>query len=145
MKIDRLGRSIPEKFAHRYYNSVALGIDFTARDIQSDSKKKGLPWEPAKAFDYSAPVSEFVPFTDEHRDGKLDFHLDLNGKTVQNGNITQMIFHIDRLIAYVSRFMTLKTGDLLFTGTPSGVGPVAIGDHLEGYLSDQKLLDFFVK
>lgn len=145
VKIDRLGRSIPEKFANRYYHSVALGVDFTARDVQAECKKKGLPWEAAKAFDYSAPVSEFVPFTEDHRSGKLDFHLELNGNTVQKGNILEMIFNIDRLIAYVSTFMTLKTGDLLFTGTPAGVGPVAIGDHLEGFLNDQKLLDFFIK
>jgi len=144
-RVQRLGRSISEKFANRYYAEVALGVDFTARDLQMEMKNKGLPWEIAKGFDYSAPVSEFIPVSDLGDISNLDFHLDLNGKTVQQGNSKDMIFNIDRIISYVSRFLTLKTGDLIFTGTPAGVGPVQIGDHLECYLQDQKMMDFFVK
>ena len=145
IRINRLGRSIEERFAHRYFNELALGVDFTARDLQAEQKKKGLPWEIAKGFDYSAPVSEFYPlekFGDIH---KLSFHLDLNGKTVQEGNTSLMIFSFEKIIAYVSRFMTLKTGDLIFTGTPAGVGPVAVNDRLEAYLEGEKLMDFPVK
>ena len=145
VKIQRLGRSIPEKFASRYYSEIAIGIDFTARDLQNEMKDKGLPWEIAKGFDYSAPVSEFVSLDSLGDPADLDFHLDINGKTVQHGKSKDMIFNFDRIIAYVSRFVTLKTGDLIFTGTPAGVGPVKISDHLEGYLGSQKLLDFFVK
>lgn len=145
VKIQRLGRSIPEKFASRYYSEIALGIDFTARDLQNEMKSKGLPWEIAKGFDYSAPVSDFIPLDSAGDPSNLDFHLDINGKTVQQGNSKDMIFNFDRIIAYVSRFVTLKTGDLIFTGTPAGVGPVTINDHLEGFLGSQKLLDFFVK
>ena len=145
IRIDRLGKSIEEKYAHRYYNEVALGVDFTARDLQAEQKKKGLPWEIAKGFDYSAPVSEFYPldrFGDIHN---LSFRLDINGKTVQDGNTSLMIFSFEKIIAYVSRFMTLKTGDLIFTGTPAGVGPVALNDRLEAYLNGEKLMDFPVK
>jgi len=145
IRIDRLGRSIEERYAHRYFSELGLGVDFTARDLQQEQKKKGLPWEIAKAFDYSAPVSEFIPvskFRDIH---DLDFHLDLNGKRVQEGNTSLMIFNFEKIIAYVSRFMTLKTGDLIFTGTPAGVGPVAINDRLEAYLDGQQLMDFPVK
>jgi fumarylpyruvate hydrolase len=145
IRIQRLGRSIPEKFASRYYSEVALGVDFTARDLQAEMKKNGLPWEIAKGFDYSAPVSDFVPLPDLTDNGVLDFYLDLNGKTVQKGSSTDMIFSFDRIIAYVSRFMILKTGDLIFTGTPAGVGPVQIDDHLECYLHGRKMMDFFVK
>ena len=145
IRINRLGRSIEEKYAHRYFNELGLGIDFTARDLQAGQKKKGLPWEIAKGFDYSAPVSDFYPlekFGDIH---KLNFHLDINGKTVQEGNTALMIFSVEKIIAFVSRFMTLKTGDLIFTGTPAGVGPVAINDRLEAYLEGEKLMDFPVK
>jgi len=145
IRIDRLGRSIEEKFASRYFSEVALGVDFTARDLQSEMKKKGLPWEIAKGFDYSAPVSEFVPvskFKDIH---DLSFRLDLNGHTVQDGNTSLMIFSFEKIISYVSRFMTLKTGDLIFTGTPAGVGPVAVNDRLEAYLENEKMMDFPVK
>lgn len=145
IRINRLGRSIEEGFAHRYYNEVALGIDFTARDLQAEQKKKGLPWEIAKGFDYSAPISEFYPL-DQYGDiHKLSFRLDVNGKTVQDGNTSLMIFSFEKIIAYVSRFMTLKTGDLIYTGTPAGVGPVAINDRLEAYLEGDKLMDFPVK
>ena len=145
IKINRLGRSIPEKFAHRYFNEIALGIDFTARDLQAEMKKKGLPWEIAKGFDYSAPVSEFFPVKDYEDVHSLDFFLDINGEKVQVGNTSDMIFSFEQIIAYVSRFMTLKTGDLIFTGTPAGVGPVQINDRLEAYLAGQKLMDFMVK
>lgn len=145
LKINRLGRSIPEKFAHKYYNEVALGVDFTARDIQQEMKKKGLPWEIAKGFDYSAPVSEFRPLSEFTDGGFIDFHLDINGETVQKGSSSDMIFSFDKIIAYVSRFMTLKTGDLIYTGTPAGVGPVKIGDHLEAYFGELQMMDFFIK
>jgi len=145
IRIDRLGRSIEEKFASRYFNEIALGVDFTARDLQDEQKKNGLPWEIAKGFDYSAPISKFLPvskFKDIH---DLSFKLDLNGKTVQDGSTSLMIFSFEKIIAYVSRFMTLKTGDLIYTGTPAGVGPVSVNDRLEAYLEGEKLMDFPVK
>jgi len=145
IRINRLGRSIEEKFAHRYFNEIALGVDFTARDLQAEQKKKGLPWEIAKGFDYSAPISEFYPLEKYGDIHNLGFRLDVNGKTVQDGNTSLMIFSFEKIIAYVSRFMTLKTGDLIYTGTPAGVGPVAINDRLEGYLEGEKLMDFPVK
>lgn len=145
IRINRLGRSIEEKYADRYYNELALGIDFTARDLQDEQKKKGLPWEIAKGFDYSAPISEFFPVEKYGDIHNLSFRLDLNGKTVQDGSTSLMIFSFEKIIAYVSRFMTLKTGDLIFTGTPAGVGPVAINDRLEAYLEGDKLMDFPVK
>ncbi len=145
IRINRLGRSIEEKYAGRYFNELGLGVDFTARDLQAEQKKKGLPWEIAKGFDYSAPVSEFFPLSEFKDIHELSFRLDLNGKTVQDGNTSLMIFSFEKIIAYVSRFMTLKTGDLIFTGTPAGVGPVAIGDRLEAYLEGKKVMDFPVK
>jgi len=145
IRINRLGRSIEERYADRYYSELALGVDFTARDLQAEQKKKGLPWEIAKGFDYSAPVSEFFPVKKYGDIHKLSFRLDLNGKTVQDGNTSLMIFSFEKIIAYVSRFMTLKTGDLIFTGTPAGVGPVVINDRLEAYLEGDKLMDFPVK
>lgn len=145
IKIDRLGRSIEERFASRYYSEVALGIDFTARDLQNEMKDKGLPWEIAKGFDYSAPVSEFLPVSEFKDINHMAFDLKLNGKTVQEGNTADMIFSFDRIIAYVSQFITLKNGDLIYTGTPAGVGPVQINDHLEASLEGRQLLDFYVK
>jgi 2-keto-4-pentenoate hydratase/2-oxohepta-3-ene-1,7-dioic acid hydratase in catechol pathway len=145
IKINRLGRSIEQKFASRYFSEIGLGIDFTARDLQAECKKNGLPWEIAKGFDYSAPVSKFLPvesFSDIHN---LNFHLDINGTRVQTGNTTEMIFSFEHIISYVSQFVTLKTGDLIYTGTPAGVGPVKPGDQLTAYLEDKKLLDFPVK
>jgi len=145
IRISRLGRSIEEKYAGRYFNEVGLGVDFTARDLQAEQKKKGLPWEIAKGFDYSAPISEFFPI-EKYKDlHNLSFRLDVNGKTVQDGSTSLMIFSFEKIISYVSRFMTLKTGDLIFTGTPAGVGPVAIDDRLEAYLEGEKLMDFPVK
>ena len=146
VKIDRLGKNIAERFAHRYYHEVTVGIDFTARDLQRQLREKGLPWELSKAFDNSAVVGEFVPL--EQIGGaiqQIPFHLDINGQTVQQGHTQYMLFTVDQIVAYVSRFFTLKIGDLIYTGTPVGVGPVQIDDHLQGYIGEQKLLDFYVR
>ena len=144
VRICRLGKNIDEKFAHRYYDAVTVGIDFTARELQRKLKDKGHPWEVSKAFDGSAALGKWVGI--EGKDVQdLHFHLDINGKTVQTGWTGDMLYRVDELISYASRFFTLKTGDLLYTGTPAGVGPVSIDDHLEGYLGDEKLLDFRVK
>ncbi len=145
LKINRLGKSVSKQYAGRYFSEIALGVDFTARDVQAECRKKGLPWEISKGFDYSAPVSRFVPVNESGDIHNLDFRLDVNGNTVQAGNTGDMIFTFEEIIAYVSKFMTLKTGDLIFTGTPEGVGPVKPGDRLEGYLGERKLLDFPVK
>ena len=145
VKIDRLGKNIAERFAHRYYNEVTVGIDFTARDLQRELRAKGLPWEICKAFDNSAVVGTFVPLDRVGDINCIPFHLDINGQKVQEGNTSDMLFPVDRIIAYVSRFFTLKIGDLIFTGTPAGVGPVSINDHLQGYIGEQKLLDFHIK
>lgn len=145
IRIEKLGRSIEEKYARRYFSEIALGVDFTARDLQSEMKKKGLPWEIAKGFDYSAPVSEFIPVKRYNDINNITFRLDINGSTVQEGSTARMIFSFERIIAYVSRFITLKTGDLIFTGTPAGVGPVDINDRLEAFLEGEKLMDFQVK
>lgn len=144
-RISKMGKNISAKFASRYYDAVGIGIDFTARDIQRRQKEVGEPWEICKAFDNSAPVSAFLPkenFPDVHN---LSFSLSQNGIQKQQGNTSEMIFSIEEIIAYISRFFTLKTGDLIFTGTPVGVGKVNIGDRIEAYLDDQKMLDFFVK
>ena len=145
LRITRLGRSISKEYAGRYFSEIALGVDFTARDLQSECRKNGHPWDISKGFDYSAPVSCFLPVLDFADIHNTDFHLDLNGETVQSGNTKDMIFSFEEIIAYVSRFMTLKTGDLIFTGTPEGVGPVKKGDRLEGYIGRKKMLDFPVK
>jgi len=146
VKLDRLGKNVASKFAHRYYNEIAIGIDFTARDLQKKCKEKGLPWEIAKAFDGAAPVSNFVSLDKLGGDmNNINFKLELNGEVVQKGNTGEMIFKVDQLIEHVTRYMTIKIGDYLFTGTPSGVGPVKIGDRLTAYIEDQKLLDFIVK
>lgn len=146
VKISKLGKNIQKKFAHTYYAEVGLGIDFTARDLQSRSKAKGLPWEIAKAFDQSAPLSmDFIPVSNFGGIKNIRFRLDKNGETVQEGNSADMIFDIDELIVYLSRFFTLKTGDLIFTGTPAGVGPVKIGDKLEGYIGDKLMLKCEIK
>ncbi|MDL2255702.1 fumarylacetoacetate hydrolase family protein [Parabacteroides sp. OttesenSCG-928-G06] len=145
VRINRLGKNIAERFAHRYYDEVTVGIDFTARDLQRDFRSKGLPWELSKAFDNSAVIGEFISLTEAGDINNLAFHLNINDITVQKGNSSDMLFKVDRLIAYVSRFMTLKIGDLLYTGTPAGVGPVKIDDHLTGWIGDRKLLDFKVK
>lgn len=145
VKIDRLGKNIAERFAHRYYHEVTVGIDFTARDLQNRLREKGLPWEISKSFDHSAVVGTFVPLEEVGDIRHLPFHLDINGELRQAGNTENMLFNVDRIVAYVSQFFTLKMGDLIYTGTPSGVGPVQIGDHLQGYIGDRKLLDFYVR
>jgi len=145
VKISRNGRNIDPAFAHRYYDELSVGIDFTARDLQNQCKAKGLPWEIAKAFDQSAPIGKFVPISSLPDFKNINFWLDINGERKQTGTSTHMIFDIDHLIAYVSRFVTLRMGDFIFTGTPEGVGPIKIGDHFEAYLEGEKLLDFKVK
>jgi len=145
LKICIEGKYIPEKFAGNYFEEISLGIDFTARDIQQKHKEKGLPWELAKAFDNSAPVGRFLPKNSFNDLRNLDFRLELNGSTVQQGSTRDMIFSFEKLIVFISQYITLKKGDLVFTGTPAGVGRVKIGDHLAGYLEGQNLLDFYIK
>lgn len=145
VKIGRLGKNIDERFAHRYYDEMTVGIDFTARDLQRRQKELGLPWEIAKAFDNSAAVGTFIPKGNAENIRNVDFHLNINGHTVQRGNTQDLIYSVDKIVAYVSRFFTLKIGDLIFTGTPAGVGAVSINDHLQGYIGSEKLLDFRVK
>ena len=145
LKVSKEGKHVSEKFAGNYFEEIALGVDFTARDIQSKHKEKGLPWELAKAFDGSAPVSNFVPKTQFADIYNINFNLDINGETKQQGNTKDLLFSFESIIAFVSQYITLKKGDLIFTGTPQGVGKVSVGDKLEGYLEGQKLLDFLVK
>ncbi len=145
VRVCKNGKFIQEKFANKYYDEVSLGIDFTARDIQDAQKKKGLPWEIAKAFDGSAVVGKFVPITPETMVSNLAFQLTKNGTTVQDGHTRHMIFSIDQVIAYVSKFFTLNIGDYIFTGTPAGVGPVFAGDKLEGILQGNKVLEVEIK
>lgn len=145
IRIGRTGKHIDEKFASKYYDEIGIGIDFTARDLQSKLKAKSLPWDLAKGFNGSAPISSFVPKTQFPDLQNLNFHLDINGETRQQGNTSMMLFRIDFLIAFVSRYFLLQQGDILFTGTPAGVGPVQPGDQLTAYIEDQKLLDFLVK
>lgn len=145
VKIDRVGKNIAEKFAHKYYSEIGLGIDFTARDLQQQCKEKGHPWEIAKGFEGSAPISaEFIPKS-ELDVSKLTFSLAQNGTIVQQGDSSDMIFTIDQIIAYISQFMTLKKGDLIYTGTPSGVGPIAIGDELIGKIGDREMFSVKIK
>ena len=155
VRICRLGKSIPQRFAHRYYDAVTVGIDFTARDLQREARAKGLPWELCKGFDGSAVIGDWQP-VEKFRDIQaLHFHLDiqsaadraagLSGRTVQEGCTSDMLYSVDELIAYISRYFTLKTGDLLFTGTPVGVGPVHIDDHLTGWIEERKVLEFNCK
>lgn len=158
VRISRMGRSISQRFAHRYYDAVTVGIDFTARDIQRKMRAQGLPWDLAKGFDGSAVIGEWREFdqlpnrnpvelrnvSDLLKAG-VEFRLDINGNTVQSGVSTQMIHNVDRLVSYISNFFTLKTGDIIFTGTPVGVGQVHIDDHLTGFLDGEKVLEFNVK
>ncbi|WP_299701846.1 fumarylacetoacetate hydrolase family protein [uncultured Pontibacter sp.] len=145
LRVSREGKNIDKKFAHKYYDAIGLGIDFTARDLQAKAKAKGLPWTLAKGFNGSAPVSEFLPLDQFEDLQDINFKLDVNGETRQQGNSKMMLNTFDDIIAYISRFITLKKGDIIFTGTPEGVGPVQIGDRLEGYFEDKKLLDFEIK
>ena len=145
VKISRLGKNIAERFAHRYYEELTVGIDFTARDLQMQQKKLGLPWEISKSFDNSAAIGEFISKKYIADISSIDFRLDINKNTVQQGNTKDMIFSIDKIIAYVSKFFTLKIGDLIFTGTPAGVGLVHIGDNMEGYLNEEKVLNIPIK
>ena len=145
VRICRLGKHIAPRFAHRYYDAVTVGIDFTARDLQNDFRAQGLPWELCKGFDDSAVLGNFIPTEKLPDIQNLHFHLDIDGHTVQRGHTADMLFKVDEIIAYVSQFCTLKIGDLLFTGTPVGVGPVSVGQHLQGFLEGEKLLDFHVR
>ncbi len=143
VKIDRVGKNIAEKFAHKYYSEIGLGIDFTARDLQQKCKEKGHPWEIAKSFEGSAPLSKYFISKNDLDLENISFHLLKNGEKVQWGNSSDMLFTIDQLIAYISQFMTLKKGDLIFTGTPEGVGPIKIGDELKGFIGEKEM--FMVK
>jgi 2-keto-4-pentenoate hydratase/2-oxohepta-3-ene-1,7-dioic acid hydratase in catechol pathway len=146
VRIDRLGKNISKRFASRYYNEVTIGIDMTARDLQRKFRQDGLPWELCKSFDNSAVIGDFIPLKDlGNGTDALPFRLDIDGKTVQESSTALMNFKTDEIIEYVSRFITLRMGDLIFTGTPSGIGNVEINNHLQGYIGDLKLLDFYVK
>ncbi len=145
LKISKMGRYIEPMFANRYYDEIGIGIDFTARDMQAQCKAKGLPWEISKSFDHSAPIGKFIPkikfpFMDD-----IKFHLEINKNRVQEGNTKNMLFSFDAIISYASKYFTLKKGDLIFTGTPANVGSVKIGDRLEAYIGQEKLLDFEIK
>jgi 2-keto-4-pentenoate hydratase/2-oxohepta-3-ene-1,7-dioic acid hydratase in catechol pathway len=145
VKITKLGKGISPKFAPRYYDEITAGIDITARDLQTRLSKGMLPWEISKCFDGAAPVGKFIPVSSVSDISNLGFRLEINGKIVQQSSTSDMIFGINEIISYVSRFFTLKTGDLIFTGTPSGVGPLKRNDHLVAYLEDMPLLDFMIK
>ncbi len=145
LKITKVGKCIAEKFAHSYIGAIGIGIDFTARDLQQKAKDKGLPWEKAKAFDFSAPISQFIPVEEIQDINSIKFSLLKNGTKVQDGDTAEMIFSFENIISYVSQFMTLKTGDLIYTGTPAGVGPVQIGDKLEAYIGERKMLSCTIR
>ena len=145
LKIAKAGKNIQTKFANKYYDEIGIGIDFTARDIQNICKTKGLPWEKAKAFDGAAPIGKFISKNEFLDQKNINFNLIINNYLVQKGNTKDLLFSFDTIIAHVSNFFTLKTGDLIFTGTPEGVGPIKIGDRLEAYIENQKLLDFEIK
>lgn len=140
VKINKNGKFIQEKFANKYYNEITVGIDFTARDLQEKQKKKGLPWEIAKAFDGSAAIGTFMTITPDMDLNNLDFELKINDTTVQKGNTKNMLFNINQIIAYVSKYFTLNIGDLIYTGTPAGVGPLSVYDNMKGYLLGQHVL-----
>lgn len=145
LKINKLGKSIPARYAGRYYDELTVGIDITARDIQNRNSAAGLPWELSKCFDGSAPLGTFIPVSSLPDKGNIDFRLEINERIVQQGNTSDMIFTFNEIIEYVSRFFTLKTGDLIFTGTPAGVGPLKKNDNLVAFIGDQPLLDFMIK
>ena len=143
--INRVGKNISEKFAHKYYNEIGLGIDFTARDLQEKCKEKGLPWEIAKSWENSAPLGKLWLDKADLSLDNISFHLDKNGKTVQKGSSADMLFSIDKIISYLSQFHTLKLGDLIYTGTPAGVGSVSVGDELIGYLENKEAFKLKIK
>lgn len=145
IRLGQTGSRIAEQEAGHFFSELGLGIDFTARDLQAAAKQKGLPWEIAKAFDHSAPISSFRSCKDYGDIHHLSFRLDRNGSTVQDGNTERMIFSFEQIVSYVSRFITLQKGDLIYTGTPAGVGPISPGDRLEAYLEGEKLMDFRVE
>ncbi|MCF8423770.1 MAG: fumarylacetoacetate hydrolase family protein [Bacteroidia bacterium] len=145
IKINKVGKHIDEQFAHKYYDEIGLGIDFTARDLQAECKAKGLPWEKAKAFDNSAPIGKFISKDKLGDLSEIEFELKINGQSRQVGNTKDLLFSFDQIISYVSKFVTLKVGDLIYTGTPSGVGAVEIGDKLQCYIKGDLFLDFEVK
>lgn len=144
IKISKAGKHIEEQFAHKYYDEIGLGIDFTARDLQAKAKEKGLPWEKAKAFDNSAPIGKFVK-KDQLQLNDIKFELQINGHTKQRGSSKDLIFSFDKIISYVSKFISLKVGDLIYTGTPEGVGQVKVGDKLEGFLEGESALKLEIK
>ena len=145
VRICKLGKSIPQRFAHRYYDAVTVGIDFTARELQQRLRAEGKPWDLCKGFDGAAVIGQWVDIAKFRDIQAIHVHLDINGQTVQQGCSSDMLFKVDEIIAYISRYFTLKTGDLLYTGTPVGVGPVHINDHLTGWIDDRKVLEFNVK
>lgn len=145
VKIDRIGKHIDKKFAHKYYNQIGLGIDFTARDLQSQLKAKGLPWEKAKGFDGAAVIGEFVDKSEFQDVNDIDFRLESNGEVVQEGNTALMLWKIDELIEYISKYFTLKIGDIIFTGTPAGVGKISTNDQLKGFIGQREMFSIKVK
>ena len=145
VRISKLGKNISERFAHRYYDAVTVGIDFTARELQKKLRSEGKPWDLCKGFDGRAALGDWVSIEKFRDIQAVHFHLDINGNTVQEGCTSDMLYRVDQLIAYISQYFTLKTGDILYTGTPAGVGPVHIDDHLEGYIEDRKVLEFNCK
>ena len=145
VRISRVGKNVAPRFAHRYYDALTVGVDFTARDLQQEFRSKGAPWELSKGFDGAAAIGTWIPKEELPLEGGVEFSLQVNGNTVQVGNTMDMIHSIDNIIAYVSKFFTLKMGDILYTGTPAGVGPVAIDDHITGYIDNRKVLEFNIK
>jgi len=145
LRINKIGKHIEEKFAHKYYNEIGVGVDFTARDVQQQCKEKGLPWEKAKAFDFSAPTSDFVPIKNFKDINQLSFELKVNDELKQKGNTRDMLFNFNQIVAYVSQFVTLKIGDYIYTGTPAGVGPISINDKIACFIEGEKMLEFNVK
>lgn len=145
VKIKKIGKYIDKKFSHTYYDEIGLGIDFTARDLQSDLKAKGLPWEKAKAFDGAAVIGKWLPKSDFENVDTIAFTLQKNDTVVQDGNTKEMLWKIDELISYISQYFTLKIGDIIFTGTPAGVGPVAVNDKLKGFIGDTEMFSIHVK
>jgi acylpyruvate hydrolase len=145
LKVNKVGKNIEAKFAHKYYEEIGIGIDFTARDLQAKLKEKGLPWEKAKAFDNSAPISVFISKSQFKDLKNLNFHLDVNGKTKQKGNTQMMLWNFDEIISEISKYFTLKTGDLVFTGTPAGVEKVVVGDKLTAFIEGVEMMSFEIK